>query len=174
MPSKVKGVDKLKLIDKNGKLFGKISIIDIGIVIMLLAAALFIVYKLDIFSPEQAPVNEGDKLKITFYQEEVYTFTAENVEIGDPASEQFQNISFGKVVDIKIDDSVSWGVEKDGKQVKSTRKGWLSVFITVEAKGIYGANGITIGGYTYHVGQYMILRAGTSVFYGRLYSAEKV
>ncbi len=164
----------IRMIDKNGKLFGKISIIDIGIVLLLLIAALFIVYKLGVFSPKQVITGSTDKIRIVFYQEEVNSFTAENVKLKDPASDSMLNTSFGQVVDIEVADSVSWGKDKDGKQVRSTKTGWSAVSITMEAAGTIGSNGITIGGSRYYIGQLVTLKAGTSVFYGRITDASKV
>lgn len=162
------------MIDKNGKLFGKISIIDIGIIILVIIAGLFIVKKLGIFTPKENITNNNDKIKVVFYQEEVNSFTANNVKLEDPTTETLLNTSFGNVVDIEIDDSVSWGYDKDGKQVKSTKKGFSSVFITMETNGILGPNGINIGGSNYYIGQFITLRVGTSIFYGRIYDASKI
>lgn len=162
------------MIDKNGKLFGKISIIDIGIIILVIIAGLFMVKKLGIFTPKENITNNNDKVKIVFYQEEVNSFTANNVKLDDPTTETLQNMSFGNVVDIEIEDSVSWGEDKDGRQVKSTKEGFSSVFITMETNGILGPNGINIGGSNYYVGQFITLRVGTSIFYGRIYDASKI
>jgi hypothetical protein len=157
------------MIDKNGKLFGKISIIDIGIIILVIIAGLFIVKKLGIFTPKENIANNNDKIKVVFYQEEVNSFTANNVKLEDPTTETLLNTSFGNVVDIEIDDSVSWGYDKDGRQVKSTKKGFSSVFITMETSGTLGPNGINIGGSNYYIGQFITLRVGTSIFGKREY-----
>ena len=147
------------MIDKNGKLFGKISIVDIIIILAIIVAGLFFVRRLGIFSPKSAITNSGDKLQVTFYQEEVNSFTANNVKIDDPTTETLLNMSFGNVANIEVGPSVSWGEDKDGKQVKSTKEGWSSVYITMETNGILGPNGISIGG---------------SKYYGRISDAKKL
>ncbi|MGI6668377.1 MAG: DUF4330 family protein [Acetivibrionales bacterium] len=162
------------MIIKNGKLFGKISIIDIIIVIVLLAVLLFAAARLGIFSPKQAVTVNTEKIRITFYQEEVSTFTVENIKIGDPASDSLKNANLGNVVDIKSDKSVSWGVDKDGKQVKSTKAGYSSVFITTEANALLDSNGIITGGSRFYIGQALNVRFGTSVIWCRIYDAVKV
>lgn len=162
------------MIDKNGRLFGKISIVDIIITVLLLAALLFAVNKLGIFKPKQIISGNTDKIRITFYQEEVNTFTVENVKLNDPVTETLQNAGFGNVADVKPDKSVSWGVDKNGRQVKSTKEGFSSVFITTETTGAITPGSIMTGGSTYYVGQLMTIRVGTSVFFARLYAAEKI
>jgi hypothetical protein len=162
------------MIVKNGKLFGKISIIDIAIVLVLLAVLLFVAARLGIFSPKQAVAVNTEKIRLTFYQEEVNTFTVENIKVGDPVSESLKNVSLGNVVDIKSDKSISWGVNKDGKQVKSTKAGFSSVYITTEANGLIDSNGILIGGSRFNIGQALNVRFGTSIIWCRIYDAVKV
>ncbi|MBC8586931.1 DUF4330 domain-containing protein [Paratissierella segnis] len=162
------------MIDKNGKLFGKISIIDLIIIILVILAGIFAVKKLGIFTPKGNVTDSTDKIQVVFYQEEVNSFTANNVKLGDPTSETLQNMSFGAVTDIQTEDSVSWGEDKDGKQVKSTKNGFNAVYITTETNGVIGPNGINIGGSNYYIGQFITLRVGTSIFYGRIYDAAKI
>ncbi len=166
--------DVVTTIDKNGKLFGKINIIDIIIVILLLVALMFVVYKLGLFAPKQAISTEANKIRIVFYQEEVNTFTVENTNLNDPVTDAIQNNSFGKVVDIESGESSSWGVDKDGKQVMSAKDGYSSIYITAETTGTVSSTGISTGGANYYVGQLLTVRVGTSAYYCRIYSAESV
>ena len=137
------------MIDKNGKLFGKISIIDIIIILAVLIFGIFLASKIGLFSNNTTIVSSEPNLRITFYQEEVNSFTANNISIGDPTTETLQNKNLGKVVDIEVGDSISWGFDKDGNQVKSTKEGWSLVYIHMETNGALGPNGINIGGSNY-------------------------
>lgn len=161
-------------IDKNGKLFGKVNIIDIIIVILLLVVLAFTAYKLGLFAPKQAISTETNKIRIVFYQEEVNTFTVENTNLNDPVTDAIQNNSFGKVVDIESGESTSWGVDRDGKQVMSAKDGYSSIYITAENTGTVSSTGISTGGANYYVGQLLTVRVGTSAYYCRIYSAENV
>ena len=161
-------------IDKNGKLFGKVNIIDIIIIILLLVVLAFAAYKLGFFAPKQVISTETSKIRVVFYQEEVNTFTVENTNLDDPVSDATQNSSFGKVVDIESGESASWGVDRDGKQVMSAKDGYSSVYITAETTGTVRSTGISTGGRNYYVGQLLTLRVGTSAYYCRIYSAENV
>lgn len=161
------------LIDKNGKLFGKISVIDILIVVLFIGAILFSLNKIGLFSPKDALVTNNDKIEIIFYQEEINTFTANNVNIGDPATESLQNSSFGNVTEVKIEDSVSWGADEDGKQVSTSKEGYSSVYISLESSGIIGDNSVILGGSNYYIGETITLRVGNSIFFGQIYDAKK-
>ena len=162
------------MIDKNGKLFGKISIIDIVVVVLLLAAASFVLYKFGIFTPSRNVAASTEKVRITFYQEEVNSFTAENVKLQEPVRDTLLNVGLGTIVDIVTGDSVSWGIDKNGRQVLSTKEGYSSIYIKAEAPGTTGPNGITIGGYKYYIGDILSIRAGTSTFYVRIDAVEQI
>jgi hypothetical protein len=161
------------MIDKNGKLFGRINIIDLSILVLLLAAVAFILFWSGVFSPEKVVVQE-DKILLTMFQEEVNSFTTANIKVGDPVIESFQNISFGKLVDFEIGDSINWGANDEGEQVRTKKDGFASVKLVMEAPGKVGSSGITIGGSKYYVGQLLVIRVGKSTFYARVEGAEQI
>ena len=161
------------MIDKNGKLFGRINILDLSFLVILLAAALFVLYSTGVFSPEKTAAPE-EKILLTMFQEEVNEFTPQNVNIGDPVTEQFQNTSFGKLVDIEVSGPINWGADQEGRQVMTEREGYVSVRLVMEAPGKVGPSGITIGGSKYYVGQFYVVRVGKSAFYARIESAEQI
>lgn len=161
------------LIDNKGRIFGKVSIIDILIVIMTLGVLLFALNKIGLFSPKNTLSNNADKIEIIFYQEEVNDFTANNVNIGDPATESLQNSSFGNVTDVKLGKSISWGSDIKGNQVATSREGYSSIYISLESNGIIGSNGLTIGSSTYYIGEVITLRVGNTIFFGKISDARK-
>lgn len=161
------------LIDKNGKIFGKISIVDILLIIIFIGAVLFSLNKIGLFSPKDSLVNNYDQIELVFYQEEMNSFTANNVNIGDPATESLQNSSFGNVTEVKIEDSVSWGSDIDGTQVSTSKEGYSSIYIHLDSSGKVGPNGLTINGSNYYIGETITLRVGNSIFFGQIYDAKK-
>lgn len=161
------------LIDKNGRIFGKVSIIDILLVIIIIGVLLFSLNKIGLFSPKDTLANNTDKIEIVFYQEEVNDFTANNVNIGDPATESLQNSSFGNVTEVKLGESISWGSDIQGNQVSTSRKGYSSIYISLDSNGIVGPNGLTIGGSSYYIGEVITLRVGNTIFFGRIADARK-
>ena len=162
------------VIDNKGRVFGKISIIDILFVLIALALGALVLFKLGFLSSDQGVVVNKNKVEVVFYQEEVNNFSSDNVHVGDPASEALQNVSFGNVTDIKIGESVSWDSTVEGKQFSASREGYSSIYISMEAYGTLGPNGINLGGSTYYIGQTITLRAGNSIFYGKIHSADKI
>jgi len=162
------------LIDDKGRIFGKVSIVDIFFIILIFMALGLLWYKISGYGNKAGIIDRTEKIRIVFYQEEINNFAASNVKIGDPATEALQNIRLGKVTDIKLGQSISWGSDIQGKQVSSSRKGYSSIYITMEGKGIIGPNGIQIDNHLYYIGETITLRAGNAIFYGKIYSAEKI
>lgn len=160
------------IIDDKGRLFGKISIIDIITIILVIIFAIFLLNRFNIIS--SASGDSLDDLYVVFFQEEVNDFSAQSVQIGDPTSEALKNASFGEVVDIILDDSISWDKDPDGKQVSSSRNGYVSFRAKMKTKGKLGPNGITLNGSNYHIGQTITLRIGNSIFYGNIADASKI
>jgi len=154
------------MIIKEGKLFGKINVIDLAVVIVILLAAAGFALRTMGKSPVRPLAAGTEDIQIEFYQEEAPEFAARAVKIGSPAREARQNADFGRVADIKIDKSVSWVDSDKGAYVKSTKPGYCSVRITMDAKGSFGATGVTIDNSVYYVGNTINLYAGNAVFYG--------
>jgi len=162
------------MIDGRGRLFGKISVIDVLIVIVLVVAVAVVGYrftKLQAAGPFPA---KQDRLRVVFYQEEVNDFTAKTVKKGDPAKDALLNVSFGQVVDVKTDKSVSIVKSDKGEYHVSSKEGYCSVYITMETNGSVGNSGATIGNSVYYIGQTITLHAGNAVFFGKIFDFQKV
>lgn len=162
------------MIDKQGRLFGKISIVDIIIVILIILAGSFFFKQIGLKNSKDLIAKKTDNLQIVFHQEEINDFTANNVEIGDIAKESLHNANIGTVTDVILDDAIVWEYDLDGIQVKSSKEGFSSIDIVMETTGVLGPNGITLDGSTYYLGQTITLKVGSSIFYGEIKSAEKV
>ncbi len=142
----------------------KFNFIDI-LIILIIASGIFFGFKK--FSKASvsstSSTNKSNKLKITYFMEEVPDYTVESIQIGDPVREEIQNSNFGSIVDIKTDNSISWARDKEGNFIKSSRDGYLSLELVMEANGFVGENGVTIDKSVYYVGQTLGLFAGNSV-----------
>ena len=88
------------IIDNKGKFFGKISIVDILIVLIIIAAAAGVYYKYG-KSDTITPFTRTDKIQMSFYMEDMPDFVANTVKVGDIAKDRVQNVLLGKVTSIK-------------------------------------------------------------------------
>lgn len=152
------------IIDKEGRLFGKISIIDILTLLLFFLIGFVFFKQLGVINNK--PATKLDNIELVFYQEEVNDFTANSVELGQPSKETLKNISFGEVTQIDIDESISWDKDPDGKQVPASRDGYKSIYITTSTQGKATDNGVILSGEEYYVGQTIVFKVGNAMFYG--------
>ncbi|MGI6668376.1 MAG: DUF4330 family protein [Acetivibrionales bacterium] len=137
----------------------KFTWIDLVIIIILLVCIAGTVYKFSKASVA-APVTPKEKILVSFYMENVQDNIVKAIKTGDPVIESVQNSSFGKVTEITTGDSIFWSSGDDGQLVSSSREGYSSLVLTMEAEGIIGKNGVTIGNSVYHVGLTVTLNVG--------------
>lgn len=151
---------------KNGKLFGKINIIDLLVVLVAIVAIAAIV--LFVLKPKDG----GDTLIMKYRIEEVDEFVAEKVHVGDDLYDDTFSLDLGKVIDVELDDSITYGGITNGVYTVGTKEGYHSMIITGECKGEKTSLGAEIGGKKYGVGHSFVLRAGDAKLYLRVYDIK--
>ncbi|KNY27396.1 DUF4330 domain-containing protein [Pseudobacteroides cellulosolvens] len=166
------------ILDSKGKLFGKISIVDVLIVLVVLGAIAGVGYKLtksDIGIG--VAVAKKDNIEISFYADEVPEYAAKAVSKGDLAKDFERNVEFGKVTNVEIGNSVSWAANEKGEIVTSSKKGFSSIKVTIEGPGVYrdgkSSSGVNFGSADFYTGRNTILLVGNSTFQCRIYDIKK-
>lgn len=156
----------MAIIDNKGKIFGKVSIIDILIVLIFVGAIAGGGYKF-IKARATSPFVKQDKIEIAFFCEEFPAFAGdpENMKMGSIVKDGIQGSVLGTVTDIKTDKSISYAQSASGEFNKSSKDGYLSGTFTIEGQGRYSDNGVVINNVEYYVGQIIDkLRVGQSEF----------
>lgn len=161
------------IIDNKGRLFGKINIIDLLVILVVIIAIAGIGYKFT-RSKTPAPFVKTDTIEVEFFVEESPDFVVDMLKVGDPVKEAVQNTSVGKVTDIKRDKSIRWVETDKGEVIKATKEGHSSVIITIRANGFYGNNGVTINNVEYFVGRTLIMYVGNTALSGRISALRKL
>lgn len=151
---------------KNGKVFGKINLIDFLFLLILIvavaAAAVFIL----------RPKKDAETLVMKFRIEEVDNFVAEKVHVGDALYDDTYEQDIGEVTDVETAESISFYGSSSGADstyAVTSRENYCSMIITGEVKGRKTKLGAEIGGKKYGVGHSMVLRAGDAKLYLRVY-----
>lgn len=158
-------------IDKKGKLFGKINIIDFLILLVLVVAIAVVGIKV---MKKDVIMGDSQTLEMQFYIEEVDGWVAENVKVGDTLHDGTYDQNLGKVTDVEIGEAKTWGLNAEGQYVLSTRKDangedlFVSMIITGEVKGTKTEVGAEVDGKRYGVGHSMVLYAGDAKLYLRI------
>ena len=153
------------MIDKNGKLFGKINIIDLLIILVIIAAAVF--FSQPRRSPRlrkpRRPIRAPSEFSFFCYKAQVGA--ADAIEIGAPAFEDTTNVDFGKVVAVESEPSYTYFVDADGNQAKAEVAYNDAVTVTVELQGNLTEKGLYVGGRLYGVGASFTMHFGKATIY---------
>ena len=163
------------IIDRNGRLFGKVSIIDVLIIVLIFSAGVFFAARY--LSTRNTIIGTGgalDDLVIGFSSEEVNNFVVDAIKVGDSAKEYAQYANFGTVIDVETADSITWIADLEGFVNPASKDGYYSsVTVKTRAKGKINDIGFELDGSTYFVGKTVIIQFGKAGFQGRISSVER-
>lgn len=165
--------EEMKMIlDQKGKLFGKINIIDLLLILVVVLAVAF--FGIKMMDDGGAAVSTGEGVRMEFYAEEVSDFVVENIKIGDTLTDDTGNINLGKIVDIEVGPSQSYSTNEKGEWVLSSREGFSSLRIVGEGSGRLYDHGVIVSGSKYGVGHSFTLRAGMGKIWIRVSGIEAI
>ena len=126
----------MKIIDRNGRLFGKISVIDVLViaVVLVMAAALF-------FKSNQTHTGTSVTSETITYQmvaNGVRTYVADAVQVGDLMYDQDRSSggTLGKIVDLQVLPGTKLGEMNDGTAGMVPVEDGVDLLLTIEGSGI--------------------------------------
>ena len=150
------------MIDEKGRLFGKINIVDLIIVLVIIAALCFIGIRYVL--PKSSAADTED-LELVLYCHDTPKFTAEQIEAGASVWDQSCDVVLGKVKSFEILPLLETVAGQDGK-VHSVESDWLcSVVMVLDSEGVRDEYGVRIGGCLYASGHTMTVFAGDAKMY---------
>ena len=157
------------MIDKNGKLFGKVNLIDLIIILILVAIAIFAILK---FALPSKVDSAASQVKITLFCEETPSYVVDYLKENAPVLDPKEDITIGTIEGFESGDPIGFQTGENGLMYEVTRENYNSVTIEVEAEGVIGENGITVNGVLYGVGHTMTVYAGQAKLYLRVSGIE--
>lgn len=157
------------MIDKNGKLFGKVNLIDLLIVLVLAALVIFAAVKVVGAKNNEVPQTE---IKMSFYSDEVPEFVTDNLKVGAPVLDEAKDVTMGTVTAFEVGEPLGYSTDANGEVQAVYRNGYKSVRIDIAATGELGAHGATIGGVLYGVGHTLTIYAGQAKVYIKISAIE--
>lgn len=158
------------MIDKNGKIGGKVSIIDLLIVLVLLAALAFVGYRF--IKKDRSGVINTQQVYLSMTGSEVSNFVVESVQMGARVLDEAENNVLGYVTDIQTGQGYHYGLDDDGQTVAIFPEDFSSVEITCLATGTLDPNGLLIGGTRYGIGHTFVVYVGYCKMYLRISGLE--
>ena len=163
------------IIDKDAKVFGKINIIDLCIILAVMGATAFALMQ---FRGDGAPAiiaaPETREFTLSFFVEEVENFRVEGINIGDALFDDPRNLFLGNVIYLDVQDAIVWNADRYGNTVRSNKEGHSSLEITTRLTATPTDHGIQVAGNRYGIGHSLTVRAGRSFIFMRISGLEEV
>lgn len=161
------------IIDKKGKLFGKLNIVDLAIILIVIVALVGVGYKYT-QSQTVSPLTKTNDAIITFTESERVDYAVTAIKEGDLVRDRVSGVVLGNVEKIVTAPSVVVVYTSEGEPVSTTRPGYLYYDISVKCNGILTDTGITIGGTEFYVNKQNEVRFGISNLYPRISNIEGI
>lgn len=123
----------MKVIDEKGRLFGKINVIDLMIIVLIVAVFLGVGYKL--FLQDNNSVNDSAKVskeaEVTFCLKTIAPGTEEALAVGDKLIAN-DVVTDAEIIDVQISDSQAANPDENGKVVISSNPLYKKAVVTVK------------------------------------------
>lgn len=137
------------MIDKKGKIFGKISIIDLMVALIIVTIIVGTIYRFG--SPVTASITGGNAtINYTILIEDVRYFSANYYEEGLNVYDSNTGNFIGKIKDIRVEPYMGTIEMKDGTMVLAEKTERVKIFLDIEASGVVTDKAYLVGG-TYEV-----------------------
>lgn len=140
----------MPLLDERGRLFGRVNIIDLAVLILVLAVAA----RLGLKSRLLRAVNPSTTkpVEVVLVVEDVRQATADAMQEGENVLNTKSNAVLGKLVKREVRPAVKEVETADGRLVEAQSPLKKDVYLTIRGQGQVTPNVILLGGYEMRVG----------------------
>ena len=160
------------IVDEKGRLFGKINLLDLLIVVVLIGIGLVVFYKMN-NSKVINPFIQKDKVQTVFYMEEIWENVAASIKEGEVVIDRVSGAVFGKVKSIDVFPSISFGTNIDGQLVTTTKQGYRGMRIIVEGEGVFSESRVVFGNNDFYINKSIEIRVGNTALWPKIESISK-
>lgn len=128
----------VKLFDKNGRLFGKISVIDILVIVIVIVLG-FAVYSRFFTKETTAVATVNDNFEYQICVKGVRQLTADALRVGDRLYDSEHDTYLGTITAVEVKDSYGEYATLDGEYVVAPIENRVDVILTLSAEGLVSA-----------------------------------
>lgn len=119
--------------DKNGKIAGKVSIIDIGVIILVLAAVVGLCIRF--LSNTTTAVTSNETFRYVVKINSVRDFTVQALKKGGITTDKKSQIVLGEIKDVQVGEAKMQATTADGTIKWATLPDKYTCMVTIEADG---------------------------------------
>jgi hypothetical protein len=146
------------MIDKKGRLFGKVSLVDLFAVVVI-AAVFFVVY-LYAGGRGRLELSEAQPVTITFYHPALQDFIAYHLTADVPVMDDDAGTYMGQVSAITLGESIHFSPNRQGQMIQTAIQGRYAVYIQTRVQGQLHNGAVVLNGTVYAIGDEVHLWAG--------------
>ena len=121
------------ILDKNGKIFGKISIIDIAVILIIAAVAAGIFARYG--SRVTTAVQSREEFRYVLKVEAVRQYTVDALNKKGAVTDKKSEKNLGEIVDVRVEGATKESVTADGKVVYAPMPDYYTCYVTIDAHG---------------------------------------
>ena len=133
------------IIDKKGKLFGKINMVDIAVVLILVVAVLVTYYKFNMSAHSDVSETNG-YVEFDIRVESVREFSVNSIKDGDIIYDSQNDVCLGRIVSKRTEPAKSFITKADGTIVYADVPERYNLYITVGSDARINDSGIYVDG----------------------------
>lgn len=142
----------MKWIDEKGRLWGRINLIDLALIIIVIAALAFAGMKF--LSKGDIPIIAAEKQTVTFtlFTNSVFNFVKEQMKEGDVIRLQTNNAVLGTVERLDVRAGYGLIATDDGRWVEADIPNKYSIDIVIKGEATKSGEALSVGGMQLLVG----------------------
>ena len=131
----------MKILDRDGRLFGKISIIDVIVILVVAVLALAIYVKTQMPQTGTSVTTTKVVYQMKLNNQPEYMLSA--IEIGDELFDKERSTggSLGTIVDIEVSPGTEQGELDDGTVAQVPAENQYNLLLTIEGQALVGSDG---------------------------------
>jgi len=154
------GCIKLALVDNKGRLFGKVNIIDLAIILIILAVVMGSLYKFKLYdrhTSDERPVT------VTLMLREVSQETVNALQVGDQLTESTENLPLGKIISKEVRKALKEAPTADGRLVEAESPNKYDVVLITEGNLRVTGDQVLVGRRDIKIGLSLNIKSPRSV-----------
>jgi len=155
----------MKLIDKKGRVFGRISFIDLTVIAVIIVLAIGAVYKFKFMDKTSNTVAMQD-VTYTVRIDQVRDYIYDNIEIGDQIFDKASGNAIGTISGIQKEQATDIIMLSDGTAVRGPVENRINIILTIDAKAVKNDSGIFVNR------SYELLRGSKRLFITKYFECE--
>ena len=149
------------MIDKNGKLFGRVNVIDLLIVLILIAAVAALILRPRDTEDEAPAAAATQQVRVTFYADLAQDFVPDSLSPGDPIVDFVDEKSLGGLESFEFEPAYALAYDETrGEAVPVNVLGRVFVTFTSLAQGEMTPEGLMVDGVHYVIGGSYLMNVG--------------